>query len=77
MFFESKPKPSMTRSITVIGSLLLALSAAPSMQSQSSPAQVAEEEAVRRQEATIQLRQTIAQAQAAQKKGDLVEAARV
>ena len=67
----------MTRSITVIGSLLLALSAAPSIQSQPSPAQVAEEEAVRRQEATIQLRQTLAQAQAAQKKGDLVEAARV
>ena len=57
---------------------LLSMAAGASVTAQTiSPAQTAQEEAVRRQDATIQMRQKLEQAQAAQKGGDLMAAARL
>jgi hypothetical protein len=56
---------------------LVLLVAAFSLRAQPSPAQLAEEEAVRRQEATITLHNKLMAAQDAQRKGFLVDAAKL
>ena len=60
---------------TALVGLWLTLAPALPLPAQSALSQKAEEESVRRQEVTIQLRQTIQQAQTAKKKGDLAGAA--
>ena len=57
--------------------LLLAGPAAPQALAQASAAQIAGEEAVRRQAQTIELRQTLEQAEQAKAKGDLSSAAQL
>jgi type II secretory pathway component GspD/PulD (secretin) len=68
----------MTRAANLILrlSLLLALSAQAQQAVTQDPVQLAEEEAVRRQEATIELHMKLDQAVAAQKRGQLIEAAK-
>ena len=60
---------------TALVGFLLAMAPALPLPAQPALSQKAEEESVRRQEVTIKLRQTIQQAQTAQKKGDLTGAA--
>src|SRR6266542_45342 len=67
----------MTKAVTItIGILLLVAAAAP-LQAQPIPAKLVEEEAVRREEAKILLRQKLSGAQEAQKMGRLVEASKL
>lgn len=68
--------------ILFCGALLMALWAEVALQAQNAPvvktpAQVAEEEAVRRQEATVQIRSYLDKADAARAKGDWSEASRL
>ncbi|MHB8522527.1 MAG: hypothetical protein ACYDH9_17460 [Limisphaerales bacterium] len=62
--------------MTTLGGILF-LAAATALHAQPTPAQAAEEEAVRRQEATIRLRQTLKSAESVQKQGDLLNAAKL
>src|SRR5712664_3914791 len=67
----------MTKAVTItIGILLLVAAVAP-LQAQPTPAKLAEEEAVRREEAKILLRRKLSDAQEAQKVGRLVEASKL
>src|SRR5258706_2956840 len=66
----------MTKAVTItIGILLLVAAAAP-LQAQPTPAKLAEEESVHREEAKILLRQKLLNAQDAQRAGRLVEASK-
>ncbi len=82
MLVVTKPNQSSLR-IAALLTALLSLAAPATIVAQTagaaeaaSPAQTAQEEAVRRQEATIQLRRKLDQAQVAEKKGDLNGAAK-
>jgi tetratricopeptide (TPR) repeat protein len=67
----------MTKAVIItIGILLLVAAVAP-LQAQPTPAKLAEEEAVRREEAKILLRQKLSDAQEAQRVGRLVEASKL
>ncbi|MFM1944263.1 MAG: hypothetical protein RI897_3245 [Verrucomicrobiota bacterium] len=77
---QSQPNTpkTMTKAATLARLLVLFLLAAPVLAQQSAaPAELATEEAVRRQEALILLRKTLASAQDAQAQNDLSAAARM
>jgi len=67
----------MIKAVTTTLSLALFLHAATPVAAQQSIAQTAEEESIRRQEATILLRKTLTDAQAAQKRNDLASSAKL
>ncbi|MCZ7634991.1 MAG: hypothetical protein M5U12_02340 [Verrucomicrobia bacterium] len=67
----------MIRFVFTAAAAAVLLVAVPSVQAQASAAQIAAEEAVRRQDMTISLRKTLQDAQAARTKGDLALAARL
>jgi len=77
MAFVPKETQSLTKAITITAGLFLLLATLAPAQAQPTPAQLAQDEAVRREEALILLRQKLAGAQAAEKVGSLVEASKL